>query len=165
MIIVSDSTPIISLLKIHHLDLLYHLFGEIWIPRAVYQELTFNKKFRQEAEQIINSEYIKKVTVEDARFVNRFRQKNGLDIGESEAIILSDEYKADILLMDEVKGRKVAKQMGLQVMGTIGILMAAFDERLLSSEDMEQCIKVLQDSGRHISDRLYKELIDRVRGI
>ena len=46
MTIISDTTPIISLIKINHLDLLQKLFGEMLIPEAVYRELTTNAVFK-----------------------------------------------------------------------------------------------------------------------
>lgn len=52
MIVVSDTTPLISLMKISQLNLLYHLFKEVWIPDAVYRELVSNINFSAEAEQI-----------------------------------------------------------------------------------------------------------------
>lgn len=115
MIVVSDTTPLISLLKINRIDLLENLFG------------------------------------------------TGLDQGESEAIVLTDELKADILLMDEAKGRKISAQMGLRVMGTIGILMAAYDECELTADEVRECVDGLQRSGRHIGQRHYKMLIDRLK--
>lgn len=42
MIVVSDTTPLISLMKIECLDLVYQLFGEVQIPASVFQELIFN---------------------------------------------------------------------------------------------------------------------------
>ena len=65
--------------------------------------------------------------------------------------------------MDELKGRQVAKQMGLNIMGTVGILITAFDEELLSVEEIEQCIDVLQSNGRHISEKLYEQLMEKIR--
>lgn len=47
MIVISDTTPIISLLKINQLELLNHLFGEVQIPDAVYEELISNAKFQK----------------------------------------------------------------------------------------------------------------------
>lgn len=163
MIVISDTTPIISLLKINQLELLHHLFGEVQIPDAVYEELISNAKFQKEAEKILRVEYVKKVIVEDKKSVTLLRRATGLDTGESEAIILSDEIKADLLLMDELKGRQVAKQMGLNIMGTVGILMTAFDEELLSAEEIEQCIDVLRSNGRHISEKLYEQLMEKIR--
>lgn len=48
MIVISDTTPIISLLKINRLSLLQDLFGEVKIPLAVFNELTVNLKFAEE---------------------------------------------------------------------------------------------------------------------
>lgn len=163
MIVISDTTPIISLLKINQLELLHHLFGDVQVPDAVYEELISNVKFQKEAEKILRAEYVKKVVVEDKKSVTLLRRATGLDAGESEAIILSDEIKADLLLMDELKGRQVAKQMGLNIMGTVGILMTAFDEELLLAEEIEQCIDVLRSNGRHISEKLYEQLMEKIR--
>lgn len=91
------------------------------------------------------------------------RRATGLDLGESEAIILSDTCCADLLLMDESKGRLVARQMGLHLMGTVGILKAAYEEGLLSYNDIEECITILKNHGRHISDRLYEQLLESIR--
>jgi predicted nucleic acid-binding protein len=85
-----------------------------------------------------------------------------LDIGESEAIILSDSINANILLMDEARGRSVAQQMGIQLMGTVGLLMAAYKEKLLSKDEILTCIDILKYSGRHISNKLYDQLIHKL---
>ena len=119
MIVVSDTTPLITLMKIGHLDLLEKAFGEIQIPEAVYTELTSNPRFQTEISQIQNCPFIHIQKISE----NLFRRATGLDIGESEAIILSDDIHADLLLIDEVKGRQVAEQMGIKIIGTIGFLL------------------------------------------
>ena len=125
MIVVSDTTPLISLLKIGRLDLLEKLFGIVYVPQAVYRELTIDERFSDEAEQIDKSTFVIVKEVTNMGAVNVLKRATGLDQGESEAIVLSDEMNADILLMDEMKGRKVSEEMGIKVMGTIGVLMVA----------------------------------------
>ena len=64
--------------------------------------------------------------------------------------------------MDEQKGRSVAKQLGLSITGTIGILIQAFNENLISKEEILNSIKVLKESGRYISESLYNRLVARI---
>ncbi len=162
MIVVADTTPLISLMKIGRLNLIEQLFGEVQIPAAVYSELISNANFKKEAQQIQNNSYIKRVIIEDKKSVDLLRRATGLDLGESEAIILSDYCQADLLLMDEMKGRQVANQMGLHLMGTLGMLRTAYEETLLSYEDIEEYIKILRANGRHISDRLFRQLLESI---
>lgn len=159
MIVISDATPIISLLKINHLALLEKLFGSVQIPKGVFAELTENQRFQEEAKIVAGSAFIQVVEEIDDSYVSLLRRSTGLDLGESEAIFLSDNGKADLLLMDEVRGREVAVRMGIKVMGTIGILALAYEDSLLSAEEIKSAIDVLRDSGRHISDRLYEQLL------
>lgn len=163
MLVVSDTTPLISLLKINQIDLLRRLFGEVVIPYAVYEELTVDKRFEEEAECIKNKNFIIIKDVESQESVDILRKVSGLDKGESEAIVLSNELNADIILMDEVKGRTVSGQMDLDIMGTIGILMAAYEENEITAQDVVNCVDGLQKAGRHISNKYYQMLLERLK--
>ena len=88
------------------------------------------------------------------------KRATGLDQGESEAIVLTDEIHAELLLMDEAKGRAVSTQMGFQIMGTIGVLMAAYEEHELTSDEVKECVLRLQRAGRHIGQRHYQILLN-----
>lgn len=160
MIVVSDTTPLISLLKIEHLDLLKKLFGDVLIPQSVYDELTADERFRMEAELLQQKDFIKVQSVKNAESVSVLKRATGLDQGESEAIVLTDETNADLLLMDEAKGRAVSSEMGFRIMGTIGILMAAYEEHELTSNEVKECVSGLQSAGRHIGQRHYQMLLD-----
>ncbi len=162
MIVVSDTTPLISLMKIGKLGLVGQMFGEVQMPGAVYDELISNPQFLREAQQIQASSFIKHIVIDDAKSVELLRRVTCLDQGESEAIILSDLCQADLLLMDELKGRQVAGQMGLHLMGTVGMLRLAYEDKLLSYEDIMECIEVLRTNGRHISDKLFRELLEAI---
>jgi predicted nucleic acid-binding protein len=163
MIVVSDATPIISLLKIDQLHLLHGLFQEVFIPQAVYDELTLNPVFEKEAMQIKECSFITKVEVGEESSVNLFQRVTGLDRGESEAIIYTDSIGADLILMDEIKGRKIAVQVGLRVMGTLGILLEAYEQGLISKEEIFSGLDILKNSGRYISEALYKQLTEKIK--
>ena len=158
MIVVSDTTPVISLMKAGQLELLQKLFGVVCIPEAVYRELTDNEAFYEEVKMIQECEFLYVEEVDNRKSVTILRNFTGLDAGESESIILADEQSSDVLLMDEHKGRQVAKKMGITITGTIGILTQAFDEGTLTKEDVERCIEQLKESGIRISEKLYQRL-------
>lgn len=162
MIVVSDTTPLISLLKIDCIDLLEKLFGHVLIPQAVFDELTADERFKLEADQISRKQFIIVKAVQNLESVSILKRATGLDQGESEAIVLTDELKADVLLMDEAKGRTISSQMGFKIMGTIGILMAAYEEKELTADEVKLCIEGLQNAGRHISQKHYQMLIDKL---
>ena len=103
MIVVSDTTPLISLLKINRTDLLEKLFGDVLIPQAVFDELTVDERFQLEADQIRQKEFIVVKPVNNPESVSILKRATGLDQGESEAIVLTDELKTDLLLMDEAR--------------------------------------------------------------
>lgn len=134
MIVVSDTTPIISLMKAGQLELLQNLFDVVYIPEAVYFELVENEAYMEEARMVQECEFLLVNKVDNEKSVTILWNFTGLDTGESEAIILADEKQSDVLLMDERKGRQVAKKMGITITGTIGILIQAFDEGILMRE-------------------------------
>lgn len=162
MIVVSDTTPLITLLKVQHLDLLEKYFGEVQIPIAVFNELICDSRFMDEAEQIRNCPFIKVAEAVNNKSVDLLRRATGLDLGESEAIILTDELHADLLLMDEARGRDVAEQMGLRIMGTIGLLMASYQSGIISADDIKKSIEIIRSSGRHIGEKYLRMLLDKI---
>lgn len=112
--------------------------------------------------QIRQRQFIIIKAIQNPQSANILKRATGLDQGESEAIILTDELSADVLLMDEAKGRSISFQMGFKIMGKIGVLMAAYEENELTADEVRACVKDLQNGGRHISQRCYKMLLDKL---
>ena len=139
------------------------MFGEVLIPHAVYTELTDNPDFSDEAEIIRNCSFIKVVTVKEQSAVELLQRATGLDLGESEAIIYADNTKADVLLMDETKGRQVARSMGIYFMGTIGVLLFAYEENVLSGSDAIEILDKLKNANRHISEELFQYALSKIQ--
>ena len=164
MIVVSDTTPIISLLKMDRLPLLHSLFGSVCIPFAVFEELTGNPKYQEEVSVLRESDFVQVEEVANAGDVQAIKN-DGLDIGESEAIVLAKQLSADILLMDEAKGRLVAFRHGLQIMGTVGILLQAFKDGFLSYHEAVDCVFSLRRNHRRISENLLMDLMKEIERI
>ena len=162
MIVVSDTTPLISLLKIGRLNILKELFNEIQIPKAVYDELINNELYCDEAEKIKHCEFITVSDVNDKYSVELISKVGELDLGESEAIILADIMKADLLIMDEAKGRSVAKSLGLNITGTIGLLISAYNHNYLTKNDILDCVETFRKTKRYIGEKYYQMLIRKI---
>ena len=163
MIVVSDTTPLISLLKTGRLDILEKLFGEVRIPDAVFEELTSNQRYSDEAAAIRSYPYIDIISVSDTDAVEQVSREDGLDLGESEAIVLTQEISADLLLMDEARGRDVARSMGLRITGTVGILLLSYERGILNKHEIVDCVERLRDANRFIGERYLQLLLERIR--
>lgn len=156
MIVVADSTPLISLMKAGQLSVLEALYGEVLIPQAVYTELTSNAKCAAESEWIRTSSFLRLVFVQDQGAARQLRSATGLDAGESEAIVCAKENQADVVLMDEAAGRETARLMGLHIQGTIGVLLRAFDQKVLTADEADAAFRKLRENRRHISESIYR---------
>jgi predicted nucleic acid-binding protein len=155
MIIVSDTTPIISFLKINGLDILQKMYGTIVIPSAVYNEIISNKAFPAETEIIKNCQFIILKNIQNDIEVEAL--SNSLDKGESEAIILFEDLKADLLLVDERKARSIAKDRGITIVGTLGILIEA--KRIGYVKELRPLLETLISNNIRINKALFDEII------
>jgi uncharacterized protein len=123
MKVVSDSSPLIALSRIGRLDLLQRIFGDLVVPDAVWREVAEDFSARPGAEDIRRAMWIRRGAVRDADLVQLLRQDLGA--GEAETLVLARELTADLVLMDELKGRRAALRLGLKVTGLAGILIEA----------------------------------------
>lgn len=121
-IVVSDTSPIRALNYLELLDVLGQLFDRVFIPPAVVHELT-QPPTRFVAVDVSQHDFIEVRAPQDRAQVERLLQL--LDSGESEALALALEVRAEALLIDESTGRSVAVGHGMPVIGTSGILARA----------------------------------------
>jgi uncharacterized protein len=128
MLIVSDTSAISNLIQVELLDILHQLFGQIIISNAVYEELS---EIDSQKLYIDNLSWIHIETVKNQDFVHEL--ENDLDKGESESIALAIELNADFLIIDELKGRKIAENLGIKIVGLLGSLLKAKEKGYLQT--------------------------------
>ena len=141
---VINASPLILLSKIDRLYLLNKVFNKIYIPNAVLKEI-----------QAIDKEQVKlsDIDFDTLEITNRVAVAGllgRLHLGEIEVIIGAIESDINTVVLDETSARNKAKQLGLEVTGTIGVLFKAKKLGLLA--DIEEEIITLKNTGMRISD-------------
>lgn len=119
--VVSNSTPLIALAAINRFYIFQELFGKIYIPTAVYDEIVTVGKGRAGSNELESAVWITCCSVNNLSLVNFLN--TSLDAGEAEAIALSQELTADLLLIDDKAGCYMAESVGIPITGTVGLLL------------------------------------------
>jgi uncharacterized protein len=155
-VIVCNASPLISLARIEKIDLLHTLYGEIGIPEAVWDEVVMKGGSQPGVVETKKAQWIKTIPVQNKELVLALQRD--LDAGESEAIVLALEQKAELLLMDERLGREAANYFGVKCMGVLGILTEAKHKGIIDA--IKPLLDLLRNhAGYRISDDLYKKVL------
>jgi uncharacterized protein len=158
-IVIADTGPLIALARAGHLQLLQALYREISIPPAVQRELCLESGHpgaKRLAEAVAQGWLVTRhLSNRAAAQVSELAMI--LDSGEAEAIVLAEAVNCRFLLIDEWKGRLVAKQRGLPVAGLAGVLLAAKKGGLV--DQVMPLIKNLAKAGYRISEPQVKEIV------
>jgi uncharacterized protein len=146
--VIINNTPLVALWTLDRLDLLGDLFGTVWLPTAVATEfLAIHHTARQQA--LTESDWLQTVSLSDPRHALTY---TGLDQGEAEVLALAVEHKARLVVIDERKGRRYARRLGLPLTGTLGVLLLAKEDGLITA--VAPLVKQLLDQGLYFSPEL-----------
>tara|TARA_Y100000310_G_scaffold339908_1_gene434066 strand:+ start:1496 stop:1987 length:492 start_codon:yes stop_codon:yes gene_type:complete len=150
----SDTGPILHLNEINQTHLL-NIFNKIFISAQIKEELqkyNISKLYRNIKLININKDQV-------ALIAERFN----LDIGESSTIYLAKSLKKPVILTDDLYAREVSKSLDLKPVGTIGIILRSYRQKLITKE---KTIKILIDLHKNstlfVTDNLIKYAIDEV---
>lgn len=154
--IVSNTSPLINFAAIDRLDILQKLFGDITIPKAVERELLERGTFYPSASVIRTSTFIHCVEIKGHAFSSTLSRN--LEDGEAEAITLALDHQAELILLDELAARQIARVHNLKYTGTIGCLIDA------KKSDIITLVKPLLDDMIErarfwISEQLYQKTV------
>ena len=152
MIIVANTTPIISLASIGQLNILEKLFGKVIIAEAVYHEIKAKPSYGYDQ---VDCAFIEVRPIQGQLYKDILLSQ--LDSGEAETIILAKEINADFVIIDENIGYQFANNSGLTAIRTLSILLKAKEKGHIVK------IKPLLDEmiakGRWYSTAVYRSFL------
>ena len=153
MILIADSSALIALSVCNSLELLDQLFTEVVVPEAVYKEvIKADKPEARILKHYLNGKVIK-VDMHDFIYLDAYA-----DAGETEAMKLYKQKSADKLLIDDKRGRKVAKINRIETIGSLGILIAAKQAGLI--KQIKPRIEKIAQSRVYINQSLIEMVLE-----
>jgi predicted nucleic acid-binding protein len=154
MIVVANTTPIISLASIGRLDILEKLFGNVMIPEAVYQEIKAKPGYGYEQ---VDGAFIEVRAIQGLLYKDFLLTQ--LDSGEAETIILAKEVNADFVIIDENLGYRIANNAGLTAVRTLSLLLKAKEKGHI--EQVKPLLDEMITKGRWYSSAVYRAFLEK----
>jgi len=149
-VVIVNSTPIIALLDIGHIDILKALYDEVVIPEAVRNEVTVKNEHILDSIAWIKVKAIKNIAAKDA-FIS------SLHDGEVEVMILAKELSSDLIIIDDSLARRHAKHQGLTITGTVGVILRAKNSGIIDS--VKPLLDGLVNSDFYISESVVNDVL------
>ena len=151
-LVISDAGPIISLAIIDRLEILNNLFEEVFIPKAVWEEVSRDQT-------LVYYDRIAEFFEPRVKEISGFNELTFvMDYGESESVILYKEMHATYLLIDDKKARNIAENLGIRCIGTIGILSKAREKNLI--KELRPLFEVFVKNDRYYSMKLLNTILE-----
>lgn len=152
MTVVVNTSPLIALDRIGQLDILPRLFGNVIRPRSVVNELQAGKRIYGGTNALFHADWL--ITRDDPP---EMMLRKELGAGETAVIALALRMKADLTILDDLAARNVAAELGLNVTGTLGLLLAAHRKGILKNPRL--AFSALKDAGFRISDAMISSIL------
>lgn len=148
--VVSNASPLIYLSKIGKLELLHDLLDTVYIPSAVAKEilrgkgLSYGFASAMEVEDAIDAGWIKveELETDEHDVTEKYSRDPGIHHGEADVLAMGHRF--DLLVLDDLGARTFAKALGFDVVGTIGLILQAYDIGLISFAEFEECLDDLE---------------------
>ncbi len=153
-LVIADTGVLISLGLVKQFELLHQMFDEFYIPNAVWEEFRDYEHpdfLQEDFDWLIQH-------VREIHPPNHLRLV--MDLGESEAIILYEQMKADVLLIDDRKARQIAESLGLKCVGSLGLLLRG--KRMGIIQEIRPHLTKWLDNRRFFSKKLLNQVLAEI---
>ena len=142
--IISNTSCLIVLDNIGMLGVLKELYGKVFITEEVSKEFGKTVPDWIEVRKVSDNKYLKLM-------------KNFVDLGEASTIALAVETDDIVIILDDLKARKLGQKLNLKITGTIGVLIKARKRNIITST--QEVLNRLRNEGFRISDEIEKEFL------
>ena len=160
--VVSNTGPLIHLAQIDKLEIL-RLFHEILVSEEVYLEAIKEGKSGGEKIKNVNNVIVKKLNENGKDLAKRLQVRYRLDLGEATSLAIARQEGVRLFVTDDLEAREVGKFLGFEVHGTLGIILRAFRENMLSKENVIEVLRDLKSKSTiYITEDLIAYIIDEV---
>ena len=151
MKVICNTTPFIALSSIDQIGLLKEVYSSIILPRAVIEEINEGGKINVPDLTAFDwIEVIPNVTNVENRLLFQ------LDYGEQQVVLNALKLKPDLVLIDDKTARNIAEYLGINVKGTLGVLVEAKRKGLISS--FKESALNMKEYGIRFSEQLINEI-------
>lgn len=166
--VLCNAGPLIALGKLNRLEVLSELYGEVQIPRAVYDEVVISGLTKGASDAMTVSLFLRHrewpiIDVPPALLAS-YKASVILDAGEKAVLALAQTMDFPLVLLDDEVARSEARRLGLQLRGTLGVLVKACQEKILTLEQIELLMHEI--SARRdiwISSKLCEQVLSELR--
>jgi predicted nucleic acid-binding protein len=168
VIVIINSGPLMGLAKVGLIDLPSRLYGQVGLPTAVFTEVVVRGRERGYSDAFlvqlaIQQGKLRVVKVNESDLPSDI-QDLPLDVGEKQTLYLAQRDKADLVLFDDEKVREEAKRRGLNVRGTLGVIIQAYRIGLLQLNDVESIIETIMNrEDIWISEELCRNVLSKLK--
>lgn len=152
MVIIADSSALISLAVCNKLELIEKLFDNIYVPQAVYEEIDVKNKPEANKLKVFLKNKVQKIDLS-----NYIISSLKLGIGELEAMALYKKLNADFLLTDDKQARKIAEYNNIKIIGSIGVLISAKKHGYIN--EIKTSLDSINNSYIYLSKELYQHAL------
>jgi len=172
---ISNTGPLISAFQSDSFQLLTRIFPSIFISTACMAELE-KHRWKKEIKAVDTQLVIIKLSAREekralaiARQISQHPDTNDPvpvnHLGESQAIVLSlrSEHRGDLLLLDELAPRDIAKKEGIKLSGFPGALLLATQVGIISPEDLKRRLEICKEKGTHYGMDFIKQVYEMAK--
>ena len=153
-IAISNTSPLLYLYRIGGLDWLAHLFAEVWVPDTVIAELEAGRRRGYDVPAIEQYSWVKRV---NPRYMPEEWLALDLGPGELAVLALAFEHRECVILLDDLLARRIAQAAGLQVWGTLRVLLEAKTQGMIS--EVAPYVDKLVQAGMWLSDDIRRRIL------